>query len=92
MSYHAEVRAFSHGDGHWADWWRVGFLLEEGWLEKKEKVGITVRKKLLLQFIYSMESLCVMFAQERLWLPWQPVAALPTPSAWPDSDSLHLTA
>ncbi len=35
MSYHAEVRAFRHGDGHWANWWRVGFHWEEGRLEKQ---------------------------------------------------------
>lgn len=93
-------RELSHGSACFqSQGWTLGRLVE-GWISLG---GRTARKEgknrkyceketTSTIYIHYMESLCVMFAQGRLWLPWQPVAALPTPSAWPDSDSLHLTA
>lgn len=66
MSYHAEVRAFSHGDGHWADWWRVGFLLEEGWLEKGKSMHYSEKETTSTIYIQYGVSLCYVCTREAL--------------------------
>lgn len=72
--------ALRHWDGFWAHWGWFRSLLEEGRLEEEKRKSLRMKEAGLFLWcgcIHSTYTLC---------LQLQPVAALPRPSAWWDSD------